>query len=52
MKICHVVISVADTHQDEAARQTTRLAELDTAVSAFIQNLGAHVQTDPVMLIT
>ncbi len=52
VKICHVVISGFDTHQDEAARQTALLAEVDTAVSAFMQDLGAHGQADRVVLMT
>ena len=52
VKICHVVISGFDTHQDEAARQTALLAEVDTAVSAFMQDLGVHGQADRVVLMT
>ncbi|MDQ6846586.1 MAG: DUF1501 domain-containing protein [Candidatus Dormibacteraeota bacterium] len=52
VKICHVVISGFDTHQDEAARQTALLAEVDAAVSAFMQDLGAHGQADRVVLMT
>jgi uncharacterized protein (DUF1501 family) len=52
VKICHVVISGFDTHQDESTRQTALLAEVDTAVSAFMQDLTAHNQADRVVLMT
>jgi uncharacterized protein (DUF1501 family) len=52
VKICHVVISGFDTHQDEANRQNALLAEVDTAVSAFMQDLAAHGQADRVVLMT
>ena len=52
VKVCHVVISGFDTHQDESNRQTALLAELDTAVSAFMQDLAAHNQADRVVLMT
>jgi uncharacterized protein (DUF1501 family) len=52
VKICHVVISGFDTHQDESNRQTALLAEVDTAVNAFMQDLAAHNQADRVVLMT
>ena len=52
VKICHVVISGFDTHQDESTRQDALLAEVDTAVSAFMQDLTAHGQADRVVLMT
>ncbi|HSP65320.1 MAG TPA: DUF1501 domain-containing protein [Candidatus Deferrimicrobium sp.] len=52
VKICHVVISGFDTHQDESNRQTALLAEVDTAVTAFMQDLAAHNQADRVVLMT
>ena len=52
VKICHVVISGFDTHQDESNRQTALLAEVDTAVSAFMEDLAAHNQADRVVLMT
>jgi uncharacterized protein (DUF1501 family) len=52
VKICHVVISGFDTHQAESTRQTALLAEVDTAVSAFMQDMTAHGQSDRVVLMT
>ncbi len=52
VKICHVVISGFDTHQDETNRQTALLAEVDTAVSAFMQDLNAHGQADRVVMMS
>ncbi len=52
VKICHVVIGGFDTHQDESNRQDALLAEVDTAVSAFMQDLAAHGQAGRVVLMT
>jgi uncharacterized protein (DUF1501 family) len=52
VKICHVVISGFDTHQAESTRQTALLAEVDAAVSAFMQDMTAHGQAYRVVLMT
>ena len=52
VKICHVVISGFDTHQAESTRQAALLMEVDTAVSAFMQDMTAHGQADRVVLMT
>jgi uncharacterized protein (DUF1501 family) len=52
VKICHVVLNGFDTHQSESTRQTALLAELDTALSAFMQDITAHGQADRVVLMT
>ena len=52
VKICHVVLGGWDTHQDEPARQTALLTELDAAISAFMQDITAHGQADRVVLMT
>jgi uncharacterized protein (DUF1501 family) len=52
VKICHVAIGGFDTHQDESIRQTALLSEVDTAVSAFMQDMAAHGQADRVVLMT
>ncbi len=52
VKICHVVLSGWDTHQDEPTRQTALLTELDAAVSAFMKDITAHGQADRVVLMT
>lgn len=52
VKICHVVLGGFDTHQQESTRQTVLLAELDTAISAFMQDIAAHGQADRVVLMT
>ena len=52
VKICHVVLGGFDTHQDETARQTALLTEVDAAVSAFIQDIAAHGHADRVVLMT
>jgi uncharacterized protein (DUF1501 family) len=52
VKICHVVLGGFDTHQDEAARQTALLTDVDAAVSAFMQDIAAHGHADRVVLMT
>jgi uncharacterized protein (DUF1501 family) len=52
VKVCHVVLGGFDTHQDEDQRQTALLADVDQAVSAFMQDLDAHGVADRVVLMT
>jgi uncharacterized protein (DUF1501 family) len=52
VKICHVVLGGFDTHQDETARQTALLTDVDAAVSAFMQDIAAHGHADRVVLMT
>ncbi|MHB8718358.1 MAG: DUF1501 domain-containing protein [Candidatus Dormibacteria bacterium] len=52
VKLCHVVLGGWDTHQDQVARQTALLTELDAAVTAFMKDLAAHNQQDRVVLMT
>ena len=52
VKICHVVLGGFDTHQDENARQDALLAYVDSAVSAFLQDIAAHGMGDRVLLMT
>ncbi|MBV8195095.1 MAG: DUF1501 domain-containing protein [Candidatus Dormibacteraeota bacterium] len=52
VKICHVVLGGFDTHQDENTRQNALLGELDTAVSAFVQDIAAHGMAERVVLLT
>jgi uncharacterized protein (DUF1501 family) len=52
VKVCHVVLGGFDTHQDEDARQTALLSDLDHAISAFMQDLDAHGAGDRVVLTT
>ena len=52
VKLCHVAISGWDTHQDQVARQTALLAELDAAVTAFMKDITAHGLQDRVVLMT
>jgi uncharacterized protein (DUF1501 family) len=52
VKICHVVLGGFDTHQDETARQTALLTDVDVAVSAFMQDIAAHGHADRVVLMT
>ena len=52
VKICHVALSGFDTHQAESTRQTALLADLDAAVSAFMQDVAAHGHADRVVLMT
>lgn len=52
VKICHVALGGFDTHQDEAARQSALLADMDGAVSTFFKDLDAHGVADRVVLMT
>jgi uncharacterized protein (DUF1501 family) len=52
VKICHVVLGGFDTHQDEDARQNALLADVDSAVSAFMQDIANHGMADRVVLMT
>ena len=51
-KIIHVVLGGFDTHQDEDARQAALLADVDTAIAAFMKDLAAHDVADRVTLMT
>ncbi len=46
VKICHVVLGGFETHQDETARQNALLSSVDSAVSAFMQDIAAHGMAD------
>ena len=50
VKICHVVLGGFDTHQDEDTRQNALLAYVDSAVSAFMQDIANHGMADRVVL--
>ncbi|MBV9099823.1 MAG: DUF1501 domain-containing protein [Candidatus Dormibacteraeota bacterium] len=52
VKVCHVLLSGFDTHQDEVRRQTALLQQVDAALSAFMQDMAAHGQADRVVLMT
>ena len=52
VKICHVVLGGFDTHQQEDTRQAALLANVDTAVSAFMQDIANHGMADRVVLFT
>ena len=52
VKICHVVLGGFDTHQDEDTRQNALLAYVDSAVSAFMQDITNHGMADRVVLMT
>ena len=52
VKICHVVLGGFDTHQDEDTRQNALLADVDSAVSAFVQDIANHGMADRVVLMT
>jgi uncharacterized protein (DUF1501 family) len=52
VKICHVVLSGFDTHQNENTRQDTLLANVDSALSAFMQDIAAHGMSDRVVVMT
>jgi uncharacterized protein (DUF1501 family) len=52
VKICHVVLGGFDTHQDEDTRQNALLAYVDTALSAFMQDIAAHGMADRVVVMT
>lgn len=52
VKLCHVVISGFDTHQNEVAVQTALLTELDAAIAGFMKDIAAHGQAGRVVLMT
>ena len=52
VKICHVVLGGFDTHQDEDTRQSALLSYVDSAVSAFMQDIANHGMADRVVLMT
>ncbi|HEY6379883.1 MAG TPA: DUF1501 domain-containing protein [Candidatus Dormibacteraeota bacterium] len=51
-KIIHVVLGGFDTHQQQDVRQQSLLAYVDTAVSAFMQDMTAHGVDKRVTLFT
>src|SRR5207302_10299522 len=52
VKVCHVVLGGFDTHQQQDARQAPLLANVDSAVGAFIKDLEAHGVADRVVVMT
>lgn len=52
VKLCHVILGGFDTHQQEDNRQAALLTYVDSAVSAFMQDMAAHGQADRVVLMT
>jgi uncharacterized protein (DUF1501 family) len=52
VKICHVVLGGFDTHQDEDTRQNALLSYVDSALSAFMQDIANHGMADRVVLMT
>ena len=51
-KVIHVTLGGFDTHERQATRQDALLLYLDTAVSAFYQDLNAHGMSDRVLVAT
>jgi len=51
-KVIHVVLGGFDTHQQQDTRQASLLSYVDTAVSAFMQDLAAHGVDHRVTLAT
>jgi len=51
-KILHVTLGGFDTHQQQAARQDQLLAYLDSAASAFYQDLAGYGMSDRVLIAT
>jgi len=51
-KVIHVTLGGFDTHERQAARQDSLLAYLDSAVSAFYQDLKAYGMSDRVLVAT
>jgi len=52
VKLLHVTLGGFDTHYTELSRHDDLMAYLDTAVSAFYQDLAAHGAADRVMIAT
>jgi uncharacterized protein (DUF1501 family) len=52
VKICHVVLGGFDTHEDEDTRQNALLAYVDSALSAFMQDIADHGMADRVVVMT
>jgi uncharacterized protein (DUF1501 family) len=52
VKICHVVLGGFDTHQAEDTRQAALLANVDTALTAFMTDLEKHGHADRVVVMT
>jgi uncharacterized protein (DUF1501 family) len=51
-KILHVTLGGFDTHYTQEARHDSLLAYLDSAISAFYEDLGAYGMADRVMVAT
>ncbi len=51
-KVIHVTLGGFDTHERQAARQDSLLTYLDSAVSAFYQDLKAYGMSDRVLVAT
>ena len=51
-KVIHVTLGGFDTHERQAARQDSLLAYLDSAVSAFYQDLAGHGMSDRALVAT
>jgi len=52
VKLLHVTLGGFDTHYTELSRHDDLMAYLDTAVSAFYQDLAAHGAADRVLIAT
>lgn len=52
VKVIHVVEGGFDTHQQQDARQAALLSQVDSVVSAFMQDLAAHGVDKKVVLMT
>ena len=52
VKVCHVLIGGFDTHQNELARQSALLAQLDKSLAAFLADLAAHGQAQRTVVMT
>src|SRR5258706_4288245 len=52
VKVLHVTLGGFDTHYTELSRHDDLMAYLDSAVSAFYQDLAAHGKADKVLIAT
>ncbi|HEY2595085.1 MAG TPA: DUF1501 domain-containing protein [Chloroflexota bacterium] len=52
VKLLHVTLGGFDTHYTELNRHDDLMGYLDSAVSAFYQDLAAHVKADKVLIAT
>ena len=52
MKLLHVTLGGFDTHYTELSRHDDLMAYLDSAVTAFYQDLAAHGKADNVLIAT